>query len=406
MKTLLTSILVLLSIFTYGQSYWQSIEAPVTENFVSVCFLNSSTGWIVSEEGTLIKTTDNGASWQIHPFSDVRLTSVHFADESFGCIVGWEEMPADNSLILITNDGGNNWQMADHTKVNRFNDAFFINNDKGWVVGSKDDQDKNCIYYTENGGSTWVEQTGIVVLGAELLGVSFRNETQGSVCGANGAFFITNSGGSSWAMGISMPVLNLNDIYNFGMQTGCIVGDEGTALYTINNWYQYVETVSNTTENLNAVSGDPATNKLWAVGNNGTIIYTSNYLFGWISQASGTTENLNDICMVNENEGWAVGDNGTILYFGTTISVGPTESIKDFDIFPNPVLKNMSIYFNLDESFSYLQVFSMNGKCLVSSKIPKLKDHIMLDLSNLDPGIYLLHLLNDHKSTSKRFIKQ
>ena len=87
------------------------------------------------------------------------------------------------------------------------------------------------------------------------FGVSFRDEFKGTACGTDGSFFITNNGGTSWAMGISMPVLNLNDIYNFGLLTGCLVGDEGTALFTTNNWNQYIDQNTGTDENLNAVTG-------------------------------------------------------------------------------------------------------------------------------------------------------
>lgn len=393
---------------SFSQNSWHLFPSPVSENLVSVCFPNTANGFIISENATIIKTTDSGNSWETsYAWPGIHLNAICFSDEMHGCSVGWfNNGNVDSSLILITVDGGNLWTWIDHPAVNRFNDVFFIDNDKGWAVGSKGEQHLNCIYYTSDGGLTWSEQTGILIVGAVLKGVSFRNENQGSVCGADGAFFITSNGGTSWAMGISMPVLNLNDIFNFGILNGCIVGDDGTALYTTNNWYQYVETTTNTTEDLNAVSGNPATNKLWAVGDNSTIIYTPNYLFGWVLQESGTTENLNDICMLSEDEGWAVGDNGTILYFGNIISVEKPHRANGFIFYPNPVSKKLFIEIAEPESFNYLKIFSLTGEIEISLKELKTKDQIIVDVSHLSAGVYFLCLINDHIALSEKFVKK
>ena len=376
---------------SFSQNSWHLFPSPVSENLVSVCFPNTANGFIISENATIIKTTDSGNSWEtLYAWPGIHLNAICFSDEMHGCSVGWfNNGNVDSSLILITVDGGNLWTWIDHPAVNRFNDVFFIDNDKGWAVGSKGEQNLNCIYYTSDGGLTWSEQTGIMIVGAELKGVSFRNENQGSVCGADGAFFLTSSGGSSWAMGISMPVLNLNDIFNFGILSGCIVGDDGTALYTTNNWYQYVETTTNINENLNAVSGDATTNKLWAVGDNGTIIYTPNYLFGWVSQESGTIEDLNDICMLSEDEGWAVGNNGTILYYGPTSDVNNTFSNKEFNVFPNPTSGLINIEGEFQQKETVIQIVDMTGKSKL--RLQGAYDYqLNVDLSGNPTGIYYL----------------
>jgi len=395
MKKLFFSTVSPLWILTcvYSQSSWQLIPFPISEDLVSICVPDAAHIYIVSENGTFIRTSNGGITWEtFNAWPGIHLSTTCFSDGNHGCSVGWYDggSEADSSLILVTNDGGDNWTWVDHELVNRFNDVFFINDDKGWAVGSKGEQNLNCIYRTLDGGNTWSEQTSMLIVGAELMGVSFRNESQGSVCGADGAFFITSSGGTSWAMGISMPVLNLNDIFNFGILNGCIVGDDGTALYTTNNWYQYVETTTNTTENLNAVSGDPATNKLWAVGDNGTMIYTPNYLFGWITQESGTTENLNDILMLGEDEGWAVGDNGTLLYYGTIIHIKSNQDKQNLTVSPNPVSGILKI--NSDTESAHLQVtlFNLVGEKVLSYTIAKKSSPFEVDLSGISPGLYLL----------------
>ena len=159
----------------------------------------------------------------------------------------------------------------------------------------------------------------------------------GSVCGKDRAFFITSSGGiNGWAMDVSIPQVrvDLYAIHNWGLLTGCAVSENGTALYTINNWYQYIETLSNTNMNFYALDAI-GSSLLWAVEQGGTIIYTSNYLLGWAPQASGVSEDLREICIIDVLDAWALKFNGgepynTIDYFDNMVAV------KEFSVMEEP----------------------------------------------------------------------
>ncbi|MCB2221267.1 MAG: hypothetical protein KQI35_12790 [Bacteroidetes bacterium] len=401
----LSTILILCQI-AFTQSGWQIIPPPITENFTSVFFTDPNHGWLVSDEGTIVFTSDGGSSWQSISYPDFHFTSVYFSSNMHGCIVGWQEMLADSSAIFITENGGENWLEISHYRVNRLNDVFFIDDDTGWAVGSKDATNLNCMCYTTDGGYSWGIQSSISIIDAELFGVSFRDENLGSVCGADGAFFITSSGGLSWAMGISAPVLNLNDIYNFGMLTGCIVGDEGTALFTINNWYQYIDQTTNTTENLNAVSGAPGTNFLWAVGDNGTILYNSSYLFPWLPNESGTTENLNDVQMLSPIEGWAVGDNGTILYFNPWSGVQISSGELSLQVYPIPANDWIHIMFDKTLSFDHATIFTCEGQTMFNRDIDHKTLPMSIDVSQFEPGIYVIRFWNDYNAINRRIVIQ
>lgn len=397
--------LILFFNFLQAQSSWQILTSPINENFVSVCFTDNDNGVIVSEEGSILSTTDGGYNWQLSSFPGYHFSGVCFTDIQHGCIVGWQELPADSSLILVTFDGGANWSTIDHYRVNRFSDVFFINNDIGWAVGSQDELNMNCCFYTDDGGLTWDYQSSILMVGAELFGVHFRNENHGSVCGADGAFFITNSGGTQgWAMGISMPILNLNDIYNFGLLAGCIVGDEGTVLYTTNNWYQYIEQTSNTTEDLHGVSGNPPTNELWAVGNNGTIIYSPNYLLGWTTQTSGVAENLNDVFMTGSSNGWAVGENGTILHYTEEVGIFNSDEHLDFQVCPNPANDVLKIKFSANIFLSSVSVINMVGAEVFHLDVNRNCHEQKLNLSDLPSGIYMLNLVTTTGAKNTLFL--
>ncbi|MCF8368299.1 MAG: T9SS type A sorting domain-containing protein [Bacteroidales bacterium] len=390
---------------SFSQSIWQLNNSPITESFISVSFSSFEKGGIVSEEGSLLLTSDGGSNWQDYSFPEYHFSCLHFSDDDHGCIVGWQESPVDSSLILLTSDGGFSWSVIDHPCVNRFYDVFFINNNIGWAVGSKDAWNLNCCFYTSDGGLTWDYQPSISVVEGQLFGVHFRDEDLGSACGADGSFFITNNGGTtSWAMGIAMPLVNLNDIFNFNLLNGCIVGDQGTILYTINNWYQFIDQVSGTNEDFKGVSGNPPTNELWAVGNNGTILYSPNYLLGWASQPSGTSENLNDVCMLSGSEGWAVGANGTILHFTNEVGITELLALDKTTLIPNPATDKIQIQFPQLLNFISLTITDLYGKIVLFRWEDKPCKTYELDVSKLNTGVYLLKLETEFGTTIKQAV--
>jgi len=386
-------IVFIISFSSMAQNSWEQINSPVNEDFVSVCFTDDQHGWILSEEGTLLITQNGGSSWQTRDVGDDTYTCVHFTGQDHGCITGY----ADSSVIIISANGGIDWTNIDHEKAYHLNHVYFYDEDIGWAVGIRDNM--NYSLYTDDGGSTWVPHMDIFVMGAELHGVNFRDGLNGNACGVSGAFFSTNSGGTGgWAMNISMPSLgvDLHSVYNWGMLNGCVVGTDGTALYTTNKWAGYVETTTNTTQDLYGVSGAPGTNKLWACGEEGTIIHTPNYIFGWITQATPLTSELNDIQMLDENDGWAVGDDGTILKYGLLPGI-IEKQITELEIFPNPARGNVDCRLSVvDFLFVDLRLYDLWGSevaMIVQREMMPGEHSFQFNTRQLTPGVYFLRQL-------------
>lgn len=395
LTTFVTSFLIILNCM--AQPAWHKVDSPVTEDLISISFTDEMHGWILSVEGTVLKTTDGGDTWQTSDVASGISTSIYFTNQNHGCITA----NLDSSLIYLTNDGGATWQQTDHPHAQLLNDVYFASDLKGWTVGISENMNFNL--YTSDGGLTWTPQMDIFVMEAELFSVSFRNEEIGTACGADGNFFVTNNGGTGgWAMNISIPSLGIDlyDVINWGDLRGCAVGTMGTALYTVNTWAQYAETNTNTTETLNAVAADPSTNKLWAVGENGTIIYTSNYLLGWVIQNSGVTTDLYDIDMLSENNGWAVGNQGTILHFTEGSSVGENTA-PVFTVYPNPS-KGMIYIEGKSTQNMQVSLFDMTGKMILYKTITDTPPVIVINTSPLAPGIYFLRLNSAEYTFTKK----
>jgi len=408
MKTLfLIFMLLVLSFVSFSQSEWQIVSPPVSENFMSVSFTDHYHGTIVSKEGSIISTSDAGNTWQVNPIANTHFESVHFVDESFGCITGWYDNPLDSSRILITTDGGNTWSFKQHPNALKLYDIFFINDQIGWSVGYN--EPSGWIIYTDDGGDNWTRQMEVLGVSGELYGVHFRDESIGNICGVNAMFLHTNNGGTignGWALNISIPTLgkDLYSIYNFSGLQGCAVGADGSIIYTVDNWANWIQMISNITDTLWSVINVEGTQHLWAVGNNGTIVHNQMYILPWEIQQSNVTEKLNDVSRINETEGWAVGENGTILHFAPVIGIG-NKTYHKVKIFPNPVNNMLIVYVNNKYSYRYLQIIDRTGRLIEKQNISN-QTEIMLDVSDCKPGLYFLEIYSESDTIIKKLIIQ
>lgn len=102
--------------------------------YKDIHFPSSSTGYIVGSSGTILKSTDNGASYEKLRdgnkilISNKGFEAVFFVDESKGYIVGTK------GLFWKTTNGGNDWKIIPDFPEVDLHDIFVINN-IGYIVG-------------------------------------------------------------------------------------------------------------------------------------------------------------------------------------------------------------------------------------------------------------------------------
>jgi photosystem II stability/assembly factor-like uncharacterized protein len=90
------------SISVFGQ--WSPVNSGTTNNLNGTYLLDSGTGFVVGDTGTILKTTNAGATWMpLVSGTTTTLNAVHFFDASAGVAVG------EQGLILRTTDGGTGW---------------------------------------------------------------------------------------------------------------------------------------------------------------------------------------------------------------------------------------------------------------------------------------------------------
>jgi photosystem II stability/assembly factor-like uncharacterized protein len=213
----------IISTTTNGGSTWSGSQfSGVSGNTLhDIHFPSSTTGYIVGNQGTILKTTTGVNGWtNISIGVSTRYRGVHFVSTSTGWIVG------TGGKIRITINGGSTWDDQVSMGGITFHDVFFINSTTGWAVGTD-----GTIMKTTNGVDWSAQTSGVSVI---LKGVSFADANNGWAVGELGVILRTEDGGATWYQQPAEVYEELYGVQAFDSQTAIAVGANGTILKTIN----------------------------------------------------------------------------------------------------------------------------------------------------------------------------
>ena len=252
-------------------------------------------GWAVGAGGTILATTDGGATWRAQRSGTTEtLNDVAFTDAENGWATG-------DGVVLVTRDGGGAWRPL-HSGTARYRSrAFFVDAAHGWAPAAE----PGAILATTNGGVTWTaRRTGTPAM---LMSVAFIDAAHGWASGADaantwcGVILATLDGGATWSAGSAEPLGPLMGVAFIDATHGWVVGlggmgakgTKGVILATTDGGATWSAWNSGTTEYppLGGVAFIDATHG-WAVGDGGTILATTDGGTTWTAQHSGTTEDL------------------------------------------------------------------------------------------------------------------
>jgi photosystem II stability/assembly factor-like uncharacterized protein len=299
------------SLSVFGQ--WFPVDSGTTNNLNGAYLLDAGTGFAVGDAGTILKTTDAGATWVPLTSGTARtLHDVYLFNPDEGVAVG------EHGLILRTTDGGAAWQRVASGVQDSLRSVFFSG-----VNGICGGDSQTILYSTDSGASWQIGQTGF--FGGGFPGAHMLSPSIGFVAGQNSIFqpLVGNStdGGVTWnfhAFYFDNNEGGCTDIrfldVNTGVVTGIVFDGRGAIARTTDggmNWStlffdQGLEGVDFPVTNT--------TNIGFAVGWAGRILHTADAGVTWSAQTSGTSANLNDVSFAtNGLTGIAVGESGIIL---------------------------------------------------------------------------------------------
>ncbi|MEO0090988.1 MAG: YCF48-related protein [candidate division WOR-3 bacterium] len=235
---------------------WHSLdggESWYPQNFggskfaTRIFFLDENYGWAACGEAIILLTTNGGEEWQQiilpnppFPAREVDFYGVHFVNENIGYLCAGRYPEGDSFLkgqgyIAKTTDGGYNWQLLLKDTIYDFFDLYFLDENRGYVVGGCDTNFSAIVLYTSDGGNSWQY---INVPGNYLRAITVINNKI-FACGMFGTI-IYSLDGIDWRLAQTPPGCStLFDIDFSDSLNGCAVGTR-YVLYTNNggrNWY-------------------------------------------------------------------------------------------------------------------------------------------------------------------------
>ncbi len=196
----------------------QTTPLSLEKHLFKVRGVDAQTAWAVGDWGTIITTTDGGATWTdrslgVTPVKteesagrttttitdDVILYDISFPDRNHGFIVG------EFGTLLVTTDAGATWMHRPTPTEKTLFGAHFVTPERGWVVGMD-----GLVLRTDDAGHTWQVQHGQPEA-AGVEDISFRDTLKnpgmyavrvegdyGVVVGDVGMLLTSSDGGRTW----------------------------------------------------------------------------------------------------------------------------------------------------------------------------------------------------------------
>ncbi|KAF5046146.1 Ycf48-like protein [anaerobic digester metagenome] len=394
MKQTFFIFLMALNMATYAQ--WTVQNSGTTEWLRGVDFVNADTGIAVGYNGTVLRTTDGGATWSLIDAGVTSdLLSVRFLNNLTCFITG---APG----ILRSGDGGLTWVPV-KSGWKYFN-TFFVNDNIGYACGQM-----GMIAKTTDGGLTWSDSS---TFNADMVALYFNNPDTGFVVtlGWTDAIRKTTDGGGTWT-GIHSntiaeyaSVVFTSDDTGYVCSTGAVDRNILKTTDAGNTWNVVFTTPSGGLYDIEF----PAKETGYVAGgfqNASTIFKSTDAGLTWEGQYTNTTSPLFSCSFVTENLGYAVGINGTII---KTINggVGTDEFSKPllFSVYPNPATDFLNIELAENAvSSTEVTICDMAGRTILFTTLQKNES---IDLRSFSAGAYLLKIKSDQQTGTSILIKE
>lgn len=409
-------LLILISSYSYAQLLpgWLHLN-PSASSLNSIYFVNSSTGYAVGSNGTIIYTTNRGANW----YSRISGSTNPLYDVVFpNALTGYV---ADNGgYVLKTTNGGLNWTSKYLAVVDMLHHLHFRNENTGYAVGGQNSNVK--VYKTTDGGDNWINVSPPSVSGY-LYGIYFATDSVGIGVGSGGLVVRTTNAGSSWSYQTiaSSPILSVHFPNSI---TGYI---SGNAIWKTTNQGLNWNFQENSNEELHSIRFINKDTGYVVGGFNSIIKKTTNGGTTWVSQFSEPpTIFCTSVFPVNKDTAYICGFSGNTGHILKTTNGGITTAVNNisntipdsyslYQNYPNPFNAVTKIRFEVPSTFSSphglggdlitLSVFDITGRevqTLVNERLSPGTYSVDWNASEFPSGVYFYRLQAGSFTETKR----
>jgi len=296
-----TSIDQILKTTDGGQS-WEVITFPESDSFYSVAWAGENTVYIAGTMG-VFRSFDAGLNWENLNKSATRNGFTTAAFYSENTILAF----SNSSSVIRSEDNGYSWEELPppSTGYYPYRNACEVNNEEIFVITLS-----GKILKTIDGGDNWeIFDPGIVAQGIDII---FQDSQTGFISLADGNIYRTTDGGQNWSS-VYSGTYNIMKIRFFDPQFGMAVGDAGIILRTTNGgltWSEIANSNTNLYNDLTFINQDT----IFSIGKWGRIYRSTDSGLSWLQIPTGNNNELVSIVFLDQNTGYI-----TTSVFGTTL---------------------------------------------------------------------------------------
>jgi len=224
-------ILLLLGIISLQtDAQWIRQEGNTQASFRSVCAISNKIVWVGGSQGTFLRTTNGGKSWetnQLEGAGNLDFRDIHAFDSQTAILMSAGEAEKGNAKFFRTADGGKSWDLVfQTTEKGVFFDGIDFWDQKNGIAFSDPINGKFFIIKTKDGGKTWqlvnpanipsiqTNESAFAASGTSLI--TFGRK-RAYICTGGGEYakiYITENQGENWQMiTTNMPAGKTNGLF-------------------------------------------------------------------------------------------------------------------------------------------------------------------------------------------------
>lgn len=216
-------------ILSFDAVTWQQADVPLQTTLTSVFFIDSSQGWAVGHDATILSTKDGGLSWQIQQYKpelEKPLLDIVFKSPLEGIAIG------AYGLFFRTLDGGKTWQ-------NEFHEEFLMPDDVEYLADLKQEDEEA---YLDEASSILPHFNRLVIDGRTLYMV-----------GEIGLIAKSNNFGKSWQLFDEIYQGSFFDMARTTQGNLLVAGLRGHVYRSLKNGTPWQQRQTNTTALINDI---------------------------------------------------------------------------------------------------------------------------------------------------------
>lgn len=406
-KNYLLTVLILFRIICFAQ--WNQVNNGITSLSSGAKLLGSSNTYLFS--GTLsgqkmYRTNNNGNNWsEINPpvVGNVPECGYYFSGKYFS------GLNSSMDCIYYTNNDGTTWNAVtggpQTTVVRGFTslsgNLFAFTSNKG-------------VYKSSDGGITWAAAnsglTNLNVIWVEIINTKLIAGTIGA------GVFVSSDNGSTWLQsntGIAGGDLNANLIWRMGTKLYYI--EQGGASYSSNNdgaswtvWTKPSVMGLGVNEIYRNVGNLYIESRHFSGGLKDSVYVTLDEGLSWTNITSNLLANDLNASGITEFGGFVFiaynlsSPNKGIYRYSGTVGISEKSFGQYITIYPNPVNDKLYLSNTSNQEIKQVSIINSQGKVvLISTENPN-----SITMSNLDKGLYTIEIITENGyKTHKKLLK-